>query len=152
MRFILTPPKTAAVALVFGYPLEGFVSDSGNYGEGTVSANGGIRHHPELFQITTPIQKGHSGSAVIDGEGNLMGVATAKLDVLSVARRTGDFAQNVNFAVSSKYVGDFLSLAGINLQSDIELSKIAAYSRKFFAPAPQDFLFNSTVKINCYKM
>jgi len=151
-RFILTPPKTATAALVFGYPLEGYVSDSGNYGEGTVSAEGGMRYHPELFQITTPIQKGHSGSAVIDLEGNLMGVVTSKLNVVSVAKRTGDFAQNVNFAVSSKYVGNFLSLAGINLQSDFEMNKVAKYLRKFFAPTPQDFLMNSTIKINCYGM
>jgi S1-C subfamily serine protease len=151
-RFVLAPPKTATSALVFGYPLEGIVSDTGNYGEGTVSAEGGLRYHPELFQITTPIQKGHSGSAVIDSDGNLLGVATAKLNVMSVARLTGDIAQNVNFAISSRYVGDFLSLSGVNLRSDFELNYLTENLRKLFAPAPQDFLMNSAVKIVCYKI
>ena len=48
-----------------------------------------------------------------DRPGNVVGVVTAKLDALKIARATGDIPQNVNFAVSAGAARAFLDSEGV---------------------------------------
>jgi hypothetical protein len=94
--------------IAFGFPLTGALSQGGNLTTGNVSALAGLQDDPRYLQITAPVQPGNSGGPLLDGGGNLIGVITAKLDALAIAKRTGDVPQNVNFAVKSGVLETFL--------------------------------------------
>jgi len=115
----LSVPKTLAMrsqpalrlgesVIAFGFPLTGALSQGGNLTTGNVSALAGLRDDPRYLQVTAPVQPGNSGGPLLDSGGNLIGVITAKLDALAIAKRTGDVPQNVNFAVKADVVEAFL--------------------------------------------
>ncbi|MFL5331739.1 MAG: hypothetical protein ACJ8H8_00830 [Geminicoccaceae bacterium] len=57
----------------------------------------------------------HVLNHALDLHGHVLGVVAAKLNVRTVAERTGDIAQNVNFAVKGDRAAAFLRAAGVNL-------------------------------------
>jgi len=95
-------------AYVFGFPLSGLLSEGGNFTNGVVSGLRGLRESVHQIQISTPVQPGNSGGAVVDASGGVIGVVVAKLNAAAVSRATGDIPQNVNFAVSVQALTDFL--------------------------------------------
>jgi S1-C subfamily serine protease len=83
----------------FGYPLTEVLSKSGNFTLGNVSALVGFGEDSRYLQISAPAQPGNSGGPLLDQNGNLVGVVSAKLNALKLMLVTqGDIAQNVNFA------------------------------------------------------
>lgn len=92
-------PVQGEDVLVYGYPLPGMLSASGQLGAGMVTALTGIRNDPDQLQIDAPLQQGNSGGPLLDRRGQVIGVVFAKLNALRVAQLTGDLPQNVNFAV-----------------------------------------------------
>jgi len=68
-----------------------------------------MRDSANHIQISTPVQPGNSGGALVDASGNVIGVVVGKLNASAVARATGDIPQNVNFAVSLQALSDFLN-------------------------------------------
>lgn len=122
----LHPPRVApiragvrlgeAIAL-FGFPLTGVLSRSGNFTLGHVSALTGFRDDPSQIQISAPVQVGNSGGPLLDHTGNLVGVVVAKIDGLVIALATGDLPQNVNFAVKSSVLANFLDVNRVSFVS-----------------------------------
>jgi S1-C subfamily serine protease len=55
--------------VVYGFPLAGTLSISGNLTTGAISAVAGISGDPSKYQISAPIQSGNSGGAVLDESG-----------------------------------------------------------------------------------
>ena len=102
------PVKPAESVLVFGYPLAGALSSSGNTTLGNVTALVGLGDDSRYIQISASVQPGNSGGPVLDEAGRLIGVIEGKLDALKVARITGDIPQNVNFAIRASTVANFL--------------------------------------------
>ena len=100
--------RTGASVIVVGYPLQGLVSSGPNITDGIVSATAGLRNDRRMFQMTAPIQPGSSGGPVLDATGSVVGVATATLNAIAVARATGSIPQNVNFAINAGTVRAFL--------------------------------------------
>jgi hypothetical protein len=94
--------------MVFGFPLAGSLSSSGNFTSGLVSALRGLRDAAGELQITAPVQPGNSGGPLMDASGLVIGVVQAKLDALRSAIVTGDIPQNINFAISLEVLADFL--------------------------------------------
>jgi S1-C subfamily serine protease len=99
--------------VAFGFPLAGSLSREGNLTTGNISALAGLRDDARYLQITAPVQPGNSGGPLVDEGGNVIGVITAKLDAVAVAKRTGDIPQNVNFAVKGQGLERFLQDAGV---------------------------------------
>jgi len=98
----------------FGYPLVGLLSTRGNFTMGNISAITGIGDDSRFLQITAPVQQGSSGGPMLDQAGNVVGVVVGKLDALEVAAATKDVPQNVNFALKTSMLMNFLDANGIN--------------------------------------
>ena len=123
LRTTLTPPKVAGLRLgirlgepvaAFGYPLAGMLSTSGNFTLGNVTALTGLGDNTSYLQVSAPVQPGNSGGPLLDGNGNLVGVVTAKLNALKVMVATnGDIPQNVNFALKGAVAATFLESNGV---------------------------------------
>ena len=91
----------------YGYPLFGDISTSATITEGNINNLSGAGNDSTVFQFDAPTQPGNSGGPVLDSAGNVVGVA---IEILSkkYADATGHIAQNVNFAVKSNIVENFL--------------------------------------------
>jgi S1-C subfamily serine protease len=123
-------------AYAFGFPLSGMLTEDGNFTNGVVSALKGLRNSANEFQITTPVQPGNSGGAVIDSAGNVIGVVVSKLNAAAIAKLTGDIPQNVNFAVSLQALVDFLgrnrvSFRNADRNTPMDTAQIAESTRAF---------------------
>lgn len=70
--------------------------------KGEISSLNGIGDDPRSWQISAPVQPGNSGGALLDENGNLVGVIESKLGI-KAAQATGDVPQNVNYAIKSSY-------------------------------------------------
>lgn len=108
--------RLGEAAYAFGFPLSGLLSNGGNFTNGVVSGLRGLRDSANEIQITTPVQPGNSGGAVIDASGQVIGVVVSKLNASAVARATGGITQNVNFAVSLSALADFLRRNSFTLE------------------------------------
>lgn len=76
---------------------------------GEISSMAGIRDNPRYFQVSVPVQPGNSGGALVDESGNAVGVVTSRLDDVATYEISGALPQNVNYAVKSSVVYDFLN-------------------------------------------
>ena len=111
--------------VAFGFPLAGSLSREGNLTTGNVSALAGLRDDARYLQITAPVQPGNSGGPLLDEGGNVIGVITAKLDAVTIARRTGDIPQNVNFAVKVQGLERFLQDATVIYETRVTDRQLA---------------------------
>jgi S1-C subfamily serine protease len=94
--------------VVFGFPLNAWLSAGGNLTPGLVSALSGLGNDPNQLQITAPIQPGSSGSPVLDARGVVVGVVSMHASDDRLEEATGSSGQNLNFAVSGKRLNEFL--------------------------------------------
>ena len=76
--------RLGEAAYAFGFPLSGLLSDGGNFTNGVVSSLRGLREAANEIQITTPVQPGNSGGALIDAAGHVIGVIVGKLDATAL--------------------------------------------------------------------
>jgi S1-C subfamily serine protease len=51
-----------------------------------------------------PVHAGNSGGPLINPRGAVVGVVTSKLNVVKMLEYSGDFPENVSFAVKSSYL------------------------------------------------
>ena len=91
----------------YGYPLFGQLSTSATITEGNINNLSGAGNDSTVLQFDAPTQPGNSGGPVLDSSGNVVGVAI-KILGKKYADATGHIAQNVNFAVKSNIVENFL--------------------------------------------
>src|SRR5262249_42514587 len=68
----------AVVAL--GYPLSGLLASTANLSVGNVSALAGLADDSRYLQISAPVQPGNSGGPLLDTNGHVIGIVTAKLN------------------------------------------------------------------------
>ena len=98
----------------FGYPLVGLLSTKGNFTTGNVSALTGMRDDTRFLQISAPVQPGNSGGPMLDQAGNVVGVVVSKLNAIKVAEAIDDVPQNVNFAIKTSVLMNFLDVNGVS--------------------------------------
>ena len=94
--------------VVFGFPLNAWLSNGGNLTPGSVSALTGLGNDPNQWQITAPIQPGSSGSPVLDQRGVVVGLVSMRLSDERMREATGTTGQNLNFAVAGTRLNAFL--------------------------------------------
>lgn len=108
--------------VVYGFPLAGILSTSGNFTTGSISGLAGLAGDSGLYQISAPIQSGNSGGAVLNASGHVVGVVKSKINVNKTFDATGDTPQNVNFAIKGSVVINFLDAQGVEYQKRTKVS------------------------------
>jgi S1-C subfamily serine protease len=111
--------------IVLGFPFGELLGTSMKATAGTVSSLTGIANDSAILQITAPIQPGSSGGPLLDLSGNIVGVVTAKLDEIVVAKVAGTLPQNVNFAIKSSGIQSFLDATGIKYEVAPSMEKLS---------------------------
>jgi S1-C subfamily serine protease len=118
-----------------GYPLTGLVTSSIVVTTGSVNAIAGPRDDSRLLQISAPVQPGNSGGPLLDKSGHLIGIVTSELNGALLTLLAGISPQNVNFALKSVIVRNFLEAQSVDFahaQSTQEMSAadVSALARK----------------------
>ena len=106
--------KLSDKVFTVGYPLSLLLGQNQKYTEGSISAMSCIAGDGRYFQISTLIQPGNSGGALVDENGRVVGLTSAMLNAIKVARVTGTILQNVNYAIKAWYLASVLDDAGID--------------------------------------
>ena len=99
----------------YGYPLFGDISTSATITEGNINNLSGVGNDSTVMQFDAPTQPGNSGGPLLDSSGNVVGVVIYILSK-EYADATGHIAQNVNFAVKSTIVENFLQSHNVQFE------------------------------------
>jgi len=129
--------------VAYGFPLAGLLSSDPKLTRGEVNGLAGIGDNPAQYQISAEVQPGNSGGPLLDMQGRVLGIVVSKLNAQRVAQRTGDIAQNVNFAVKVEAAIPFLRRAGL----EPRLAPSTGPDRS--APDVGDIAHRSTLFIRC---
>ena len=101
-----SPKRSAKVGeevFTIGYPNPGLQGVNAKFTKGTINSLTGFQDDLRLYQIDIPVQPGNSGGALLDRNGNILGIIMAMLDAKTTFKITGSLPQNVNYAVKSIY-------------------------------------------------
>jgi serine protease Do len=101
-------PQVGDQVATYGFPYSGVLSSSGNCTLGHVTSLIGMKDDTRFLQMSTPVQPGNSGGALLDMSGGVVGVVVAQLSATSKS-----VPQNVNFAIQPSIVMNFLSVKGV---------------------------------------
>jgi S1-C subfamily serine protease len=94
--------------IVIGYPFQDILSSEFSVTTGIISSLGGIGNDSRYLQISAAVQPGNSGGPLLDASGNLVGVVSEKIDAIRVIQITGSIPENINFAIKTGALRDFL--------------------------------------------
>jgi S1-C subfamily serine protease len=127
-------PGDSVVAI--GYPFHGLLTSDFTVTTGIVSSLSGILNDTRYLQITAAVQPGNSGGPLLDNGGQVVGIVAAKLNALKFAKATGNIPENINFAIKTGALRDFLDNSVISYQtgdakSELKTSDIAGNARTF---------------------
>jgi S1-C subfamily serine protease len=103
--------------VAIGYPLHGLLTSDLTVTTGIISSLAGLYNDTRFLQISAPVQPGNSGGPLHDTSGNVVGVVTAKLNALRIAKATGDIPENINFAIKTGALRDFLDNSAVPYQT-----------------------------------
>lgn len=129
--------------IAYGFPLAGLLSSDPKLTRGEVNGLAGIADNRNQIQISAEVQPGNSGGPLLDMQGNVVGVIVSKLNAQRVAQRTGDIAQNVNFAIRSEATLAFLQRAQVTPRLT------ASTGAERSAPDVGELAHRSTLFIRC---
>jgi len=119
----------------YGFPLFGEISTSATTTEGNVNNLSGPGNDSTRLQFDAPTQPGNSGGPLLDRSGNVVGVVSSGLSK-RYADESGHIAQNVNFAVKSSVLENFLEIHNISFETarstqKLELAELAQKAETF---------------------
>jgi S1-C subfamily serine protease len=87
-----------------GYPHPDILGSAVKLSSGIVNSQTGLLDDPRTYQISIPLQSGNSGGPLINMYGEVVGIVTSKLDAIEVFKWSGDFPENVSYAIKIKYL------------------------------------------------
>jgi S1-C subfamily serine protease len=100
--------RSGDAVTAIGFPLHGLLTSDFTVTTGIVSSLSGLKNDSRMLQISAAVQPGNSGGPLIDSGGQIVGMVAAKLNALALLRATGDIPQNINFAIKTGAIRDFL--------------------------------------------
>ncbi len=101
-----TRPRVGDQVATYGFPYSGVLSPNCTLGH--VTSLTGMKDDTRFLQMSTPVQPGNSGGALLDMSGGVVGVVAAQLSAIAKS-----VPQNVNFAIQASFVMNFLSVKGV---------------------------------------
>ena len=134
-----SPLTDGEVVAVVGYPFHGRVAIKPIVTSGKVM---GIRetNWPDTtrFRIRADIRHGNSGGPILDDQGLVIGVVTAKVDTPKMFKLTGRVIGNVGLAIDRSAVFRFLGRHGVTVRlgspgRDLARDDLAAQARSIVA-------------------
>lgn len=114
---------------------------------GIVNSLSGYNDNYSEFQMDAAIQSGNSGGPVINEEGQVVGVSVAALDSIAVLEDTGTLPQNVNYAIKTSTLKQFLN------SKDINYEESGRGFLSFFGKSNDsinDLIDDASVYLSCY--
>jgi len=132
LRLASMPARIGDKVFTIGYPHPTTMGAKPKLTDGIVSAVTGIKDDPRTYQISVPLQAGNSGGPLLNMDGEVVGIVTAKLSAVKMFKWTGDLPQNVNYAVKSPYLSVLLSTSPkgkkgrtVSIKDDASLADLA---------------------------
>jgi S1-C subfamily serine protease len=121
---------------VIGFPFHGLLTSDFTITTGIVSSLSGIKNDSRLLQISAAVQPGNSGGPLLDSSGQIVGMVAAKLNALALLRATGNIPENINFAIKTGAIRDFLDNSVVAYQTaapgaELKTSDIAEAARAY---------------------
>lgn len=135
--------RHAEKILAFGYPFSDTLRGSLNVTTGIVSSLTGIDGDSRYIQISAPVQPGNSGGPLVDAEGNVAGVVSAKYSLRAAVALHGTVPENLAYAIRIEQVRQVLRIAGI--EPDNAPPKGTALKDEDIAEAARSY----TVLVHC---
>ncbi|MGY8676718.1 trypsin-like peptidase domain-containing protein [Bradyrhizobium sp. UFLA05-153] len=122
--------------VAIGFPYHGLLTSDFTVTTGIVSSLSGILNDTRHLQISAAVQPGNSGGPLFDTSGQLVGVVVAKLDARTVIKATGTIPENINFAIKTGAVRDFLDNSVVPYQTaepkgELKTTDIAGNARAY---------------------
>ncbi|MEY9573488.1 S1-C subfamily serine protease [Bradyrhizobium diazoefficiens] len=122
--------------IAIGFPYHGMLTSDFTVTTGIVSSLSGMRNDTRFLQISAPVQPGNSGGPLFDATGQIVGVVTGKVDALRIAVATGNIPENINFAIKTGVLRDFLDNSVVPYQTaepkaELKTTDIAGNARPY---------------------
>jgi S1-C subfamily serine protease len=102
-------PDLGADVFTIGFPNPDVQGFEPKYTDGKISSLSGLRDDPSRFQVTVPLQPGNSGGPLINRFGAVDGVVVGSLNDAVMLVESGAVPQNVNYAVKTSTLREFLT-------------------------------------------
>ena len=102
---------------VAGFPFGNTISSSVKVTKGIVSSLTGLGNNYSNIQIDAALQPGNSGGPILDENGNVVGVAVAKLALEKILKDYGVVPENTNFGIKSSVVQNLLQGNNVKIPS-----------------------------------
>ena len=133
-RISKSDPKLMDDIVIAGYPLGNKVSTGIKTTKGSVTSLSGMGNNFSEFQTDAALNKGNSGGPIIDKDGNVIGVAVAKLE--------GEGIEGFNFGIKSSVLKSFSESNNLRL--------ITASRSKMSQNQLTSLVTEGTVYIDCW--
>lgn len=123
--------------VAIGYPFHGLLTSDFTVTTGIVSSLSGVMNDTRFLQISAAVQPGNSGGPLLAASGDVVGVVAAKLNALKFVRATGNIPENINFAIKTGALRDFLDNSVVPYQisdtkaADLKTADIARNARAY---------------------
>jgi S1-C subfamily serine protease len=130
------PAHPGDSVIAIGYPFHGLLTSDFTVTTGIVSSLSGIFNDTRYLQISAPIQPGNSGGPLLDASGYVVGVVAEKLNALKFAKATGEIPENINLAIKTGALRDFLDNSAVPYQTaeprtELKAAEIASAARGY---------------------
>lgn len=128
--------RSGDTVVAIGYPYAGLLTSDFTVTTGIVSSLSGLLNNTRFLQISAAVQPGNSGGPLLDTSGAIVGMVAAKINALKFVRVTGNIPENINFAIKTGAIRDFLDNSIVPYQTaepkgELKTAEIAGSARAY---------------------
>jgi len=111
-----------------GFPLVQVLGSEPRLNKGLISATVGLEDDPKSIQVSAAVQPGNSGGPLLNPHGEAIGVVNGTLNPGNVFAQTGgSLPQNVNFAIKTGIIRDFLATNHVALTEAVVTNAVEGF-------------------------